>query len=439
VTRAGELVLVGGRDPARFAGGTESYTVAQAFAAQAAGLRPHVVVLRRRGGVVEAPFGTVHRVATPVHPVRSLTSVLQRPWLVPAIVDLLRDRPGRHVIHSFGAWVDTAVQASRALARLGVEAIPVATAFTTIEHEAVAKLESRVVQEDRWRRLVQTTEVLWARNVTMRVERHGYRAAHEVLVNYESVRGLLEAAFGTGLTIRRVTYAPATAFDPRAEDPEPPLPAALADLGDPRAPLVVAVSRHDGRKGMDVLIRALALLRDAGVPFRACLAGTGVLLDDHRRLVTRLGLDDRVRLPGRVPEAMPVLRHADVFVLPSHEEGSGAVSVLEALQAGTAVVASDVDGLPEDVRHRRDGLLVAPGQETALRDALAHLLGDPELRSDLGAAARRRFEERFSAERAVQEARQTYGALGLLTAPAAAMTPATRATSSSVTEGPEGR
>ncbi len=181
-----------------------------------------------------------------------------------------------------------------------------------------------------------------------------------VLVNYESVRRQPTEAFGSDLPIQRVAYASEAAFVHGEEDPLGPEPAAIAALEPRDAPLVVTVARHDPRKGIDVLLRALARLRAAQVPFRACLVGGWSLLDDHRRLAADLGLGRETVLTGFVPDAYPYLQHADVFVLPSLQEGSGSLALLEALQAGAPVVASAVDGIPEDVKDGEDGLLVPP-------------------------------------------------------------------------------
>lgn len=407
----GEVVLVSGRDP-RVVGGLETFVIADGLALQAAGYEPQVFCVGRSAETVALPFGLVHRSRTPAPVMRSTVSVWHRRWIVPQIVRFLAERPGPHVIHGYGLWTDTAVQASRALAKRGVEAIPVATAFVAIEHEAAGKLGSGIVRASARLRLARRIEVEWVRRVMVPVERRAYRSCKVVRVNYESVRTLLEQAHGTTIEIRKVPYASHTAFD--AETPHaPPLPDPLAGFGDPAAPLIVSVSRHDPRKGLDVLIRALALMRDAGIPFRACLVGPGALLDEHRKLARQLGLGGQVAIPGEVPHVMPYLRNADVYVLPSLEEGSGAFSVLEALQAGVAIVTSGIDGLPEDLEDGANALFVPADDGPALQAAITRLIDEPALRERLGAAARRRYEERFSAARMIAEIGAFYAELGV--------------------------
>jgi glycosyltransferase involved in cell wall biosynthesis len=194
---------------------------------------------------------------------------------------------------------------------------------------------------------------------------------------------------------------------PRAA-PEP-----IAELGPSEEPLIVSVSRHDPRKGIDVLLRALARLKANGVGFRACLVGEGRLLGIHRALATSLGLADCVAIPGRVEDVLPYLQLADVFVLPSREEGSGSVALLEALQTGVAIVSSRCDGIPEDVVDGQDALLVTPGDDLQLADALTRLLADPRLRGTLADGARRLYQDRFASDVFVAALRDTYAELGV--------------------------
>jgi glycosyltransferase involved in cell wall biosynthesis len=239
-------------------------------------------------------------------------------------------------------------------------------------------------------------ELAWNTLLVARCERRGLKDARLVLINYESVRRILAEGYGITDRVRKIPYSSELAFLDGAL--RSPAPATLARLAPAGAPLVVAVSRQDPRKGLDVLLRALARLRRAGVPFRACLLGGGPLLGDHRRLATRLGLDGAVAIEGFVPDAYCYLQHAAVFVLPSIEEGSGSLSLLEALQAGSAVVASNVDGIPEDVRDGDSALLVTPGDPMELAGALGRVLRDPEMRQRLRGRARAVFETRFSAD-----------------------------------------
>jgi glycosyltransferase involved in cell wall biosynthesis len=166
-------------------------------------------------------------------------------------------------------------------------------------------------------------------------------------------------------------------------------------------------------KGLLHLLRALALVRPAH-PCRLAVAGGAALwptaddpypdeTDVYTRAVRAAGKDLPVTWLGVVPQdEMPaVYALADVFICPSvWDEPFGTVNV-EAMAAGTPVVASRVGGVPEAVAEDETGLLVPPADAEALAGALATLIGDPVRRRRMGAAARLRAEA-FTWERAAE-------------------------------------
>jgi glycosyltransferase involved in cell wall biosynthesis len=325
----------------------------------------------------------------------------------------------RCLVHSLGTWSGVGAAAARRLQAKGVAAALVSTPFTSYNHETRGKLRGLAGAHGVLAKLVLRWEMLWTRLTVDPSERRGLRGSDLVLTNYASVRKIIETEFGAGINFRKITYAPETAFL-RSGAEHPPLPAAFARLEPKEAPLIVAVSRHDARKGLDVLLRALALLRGEGVRFRACLAGGGGLLERHRALARQLDLLACTALPGRVPDAFACLRHADIFVLPSIEEGSGSVALLEALQAGVAPVVSRVDGLPEDVTDGESALLAEPGDPADLARALRRLIADAGLRQRLAHGAQATFRARFSAEAYAADLGAVYASLGFAPAEVAA-------------------
>jgi glycosyltransferase involved in cell wall biosynthesis len=122
--------------------------------------------------------------------------------------------------------------------------------------------------------------------------------------------------------------------------------------------------------------------------------------------VREFSLGERVVLEGRRTrdEVATLLREADVVVTPSVTTRQGdregiPVAVMEAMASGVAVVASDLSGIPELVADGRNGLLVPPGDAPALAEAIRRLLGDPELRRQLGANGRATVVEEFDVRR----------------------------------------
>jgi glycosyltransferase involved in cell wall biosynthesis len=155
---------------------------------------------------------------------------------------------------------------------------------------------------------------------------------------------------------------------------------------------LLAVGNLTQRKGLDVLLEALAQVR---FPFELHLVGDPDYEPEHRarleELVAAAQLVDRVAFRGRLsPGALAeAYRSADVFVAPSRWEGFG-MALLDALLHGLPVVASAVGAIPELVEHGDNGLLVPPGNPAALAAALERLAADDDLRRRMGERARAR-------------------------------------------------
>jgi glycosyltransferase involved in cell wall biosynthesis len=109
-----------------------------------------------------------------------------------------------------------------------------------------------------------------------------------------------------------------------------------------------------------------------------------------------------------VPDIQPVLAPADIFVLPTRYREGLSLALLEAMQQGLPVIATRLGGSPEVIGHGRSGLLVAPGDPSALKDAIAELAADANRRHAMGDAGRKTYEQRFRAETMVSQIESLY-------------------------------
>lgn len=423
MTTEGLLVLISGKDPVReLSGGHSSYVRAHAHAAVRAGYWPHIFCVGAEDRTEDQPYGTIHCLRVPSRAqtslnargrIRSRNSVTHSRWLFPEICRLANSTPGPVVLHGFSTWGLAGVWAARSLRRDGRQAAALVSAYTVYRVEYRSKFRALGREHPLWTRWHYGMEYLYGLTLGHIMERRAYFGADRLLVNYESVRRHIEDAFGKASHLQKVTYASEYAFREAPPSPDPQFAEAVRSLQPAAAPLVVSVSRHDPRKGIHILLHALAELRRRGVAFRACIASGGELLEIHRALARSLGLTGQVALPGYMADPRVCLDAADVFVLPSLEEHSGSVSLLEAMQAGRAIVSSGIDGMLEDLEDGVSARLVPPGQMSALADALAELLGDPALRSRLALQARQQHETRFSASALSRTLDDLYREFGL--------------------------
>jgi len=153
---------------------------------------------------------------------------------------------------------------------------------------------------------------------------------------------------------------------------------------------VLSVCRFYPRKRLDVLLRAITLLRDRIHKLEVRIVGNGPERDRLRHLANELNVEPFITWVGDVgmDELAAEYNRADVFCLPSVQEGFGIV-FLEAMAAGKPIVAVHAAATPEVVRN---GVLVEPDNPEALANALILLDRDPDLRQRLGAAGSRDVE-----------------------------------------------
>lgn len=172
---------------------------------------------------------------------------------------------------------------------------------------------------------------------------------------------------------------------------------------DPGAnPLVVCVARHAAVKNLDLLLDACSVLHRRGVAFRCVSVGDGPCRPGLEARRAQLGLREIVQFVGAADQSQVLAwwRRASIATLTSESEGMP-VSLMEAAACGVPAVATAVGGVPEVIEQNVTGLLTPPGDAERLASAWQELIQNPARAQDMGKAARRRAEERFSLSRQV--------------------------------------
>lgn len=197
--------------------------------------------------------------------------------------------------------------------------------------------------------------------------------------------GMRELALAAGVPAGRVVVAP-MGVDIRRFRP----PAAGNRSG------LLFVGRLVEGKGVDTLIEAFALLAAGHPDLRLVVVGDGPLRPGLEARVMTLGLADRVAFTGALAAdaVADAMRGAVVLAMPSRSEGLGLVAA-EALACGCPVVASDIPGVRDVVRHGETGLLIPVGDAPALAAALACVADDPAQAAALAEAGRAHVQSTF--------------------------------------------
>jgi sugar transferase (PEP-CTERM/EpsH1 system associated) len=173
--------------------------------------------------------------------------------------------------------------------------------------------------------------------------------------------------------------------------------------------LIVSVGRMDPIKDFCTLVRAFALVAKQLPQSSLWIAGDGDAAYKKRltQLVQELELADKVKLLGARRDVNRLLYVSDLFVLSSITEATS-MTILEAMAAGVAVLATDTGGNPELVIQEKTGMLVPVGEVAGMGKAMEFLLHDSERRKRMGEMGKQRVREKFSKELSFTKYRDLY-------------------------------
>ncbi len=237
----------------------------------------------------------------------------------------------------------------------------------------------------------------------------GNALSDRVMVNAEAVREFVHG--NEGCPKDKMFVIPSGVDTDRFK----PLPPAdyKQRLGLPADAIIVGcVTRMRIRKGVEEFIRAIAELRRTDPRVHGVIAGE-VEPDPYlQELLDELNMHEGLTLLGRRNDMPEVLSAFDLFVLSSHDEGMSN-AILEAMAMEKAVVATDVGGTCEVVRHGQTGLLVPARDCHALAVAMGQVLSAPEKARAMGRLGRSVIEEGFSARSMVRQMEEVYLALAM--------------------------
>jgi glycosyltransferase involved in cell wall biosynthesis len=170
-------------------------------------------------------------------------------------------------------------------------------------------------------------------------------------------------------------------------------------------PRLIMVARFNEQKDQSTLLKAIAQLHNPSIHLD--LVGSGSSLESCKALANSLGITEQVSFLGDRTDVPDLLAQSQIFILSTHYEGLP-ISILEAMRAGLPVVATNVNGIPEEVEHGKTGLLVPHKDINSLANALQTLIESPSLRLQMGEAGRLKFEQEFTVERMINETRDVY-------------------------------
>ncbi len=161
--------------------------------------------------------------------------------------------------------------------------------------------------------------------------------------------------------------------------------------------IICIASRHEKIKGLEYLIEAFSIVSPKFSELRLVMIGEGTQTHALKTLVALKKLESRIQFVGQRSDVADCLSATDIFALPSLSEAHS-IGLLEAMRAGKAIIATEIEGNIETVSDNKEALIVPVKDASSLSVAIEKLLKDTDLRARLGKAASKRFNSEFTVE-----------------------------------------
>lgn len=176
-------------------------------------------------------------------------------------------------------------------------------------------------------------------------------------------------------------------------------------------PQLITVCRLVPAKGLDVLLKACAKIKQRGHSFVLHIIGDGPIRVELEQLAVELNIYEETIFYGYMLHPEQFMPFSDIFVLPSRAEAFGSVFA-EAALCWLALIGTDVGGIAEQIEHGKNGLLVPVDDVGALADAIEQVMLDPVLRNRLAKAAKEKSKKTYALSRVIGQLKQLYATYG---------------------------
>jgi len=273
--------------------------------------------------------------------------------------------------------------------------------FTTIRHEWWGGVRALKISDyGLLLKLKYLTIYLTVVQYLALLEKTVLKSADMIITNYKSTEEILKSEFGIKPSRFHKIHAYAQIYKrmvhrlkPEAKFKIPPK-------------YIFFFSRHDPRKGVNFLLRAMKILIEKGYKIPLLIAGDGDMLSYNKRLAKKLIIEKWVKFLGFVNNPKVLMENCTLFVFPSIEEGSSALTINEAMEMGLPIISTACDGIIEDIESGKSGILVPKENPDAMASAISNLLDNPDLAVKLGKNAKQDYENKFKLEYMKKDIRQ---------------------------------
>jgi glycosyltransferase involved in cell wall biosynthesis len=393
-------VFILGKSPFEEIGGYAAYSYSLSKCLRSLGYDAHIISLSSRTRVENTPIGTVHYINSKMRFLGTIAYPLIGLVFANYISKIVKDSNEKYVVHGIGPYGMGGAFLKR---KHGNRVFLTSSYFTTLGDEvywmkrAVRPSDYGITCSMKYA----LAYVLCSSFILKWFEKFLLDKNDVIMVHYDSSKKLLIRDYGVeDGKIAKIPYY-VELYMRKVEKDNERLGKKLRESS--KTPLCVTICRQDPRKGINYLLYAIKMVLQK-YDVNMIIVGGGPLLEKNKALAKKLGLDGKVNFTGRVNDICPFLQEADLFVLPSLQEGSGSLSVLEAMKLGIPVIATKCSGgIDEDIEDGISGILVPPEDASSLAQAIQRVICDRSLSSFLSKNAAKTYNSKFNM-RAMAEA-----------------------------------
>jgi len=389
--------VVSGKSPITLPGGLGAYAYNTAKILNSSGYTVYVIGFSHKEETIVEDFANIIHVKTPFNKLAGLGMFFMISSFVKKMKEIVENEKASEIIvYSAALWGTAGIKLKKELSKKKINVRTIVGYFTTYQHEYKGHLNGALWQDYGIKPYLLILGIYYFAKLFYKpIEHRMLKKTDVVAIHYESTRKILLEEI-KGLDPNRVVKFP---YYIDIYTRESDVDFTSDCLTDPNVPTVSVICRQDPRKGINTFLKAVKILKERNISFNCVIAGSGIFLKHHKKLANKLGLMNEIKFLGFVKSVNNVLNYTDIYVLPSIEEGSGAISLLEAMKKGVAIVTTLCDGIPEDFIQNKTGVLVEMNDQNAMADALERLIKDASFRQQLANNVKEDYRNRFTFEK----------------------------------------
>lgn len=389
--------IISGKSPKTIPGGLGAYSYNVAAILNDMGFKVYIIGFSSQNEVLKLDFATLIHFKNPYSQFFGLGAVMIGAIFVKKMEEVVdREVPDEVLIYGASYWGIAGVKLKKKLMRKNINVKTIVGYFTTFRHEYAGHLSGAPIKDyGLVSHMLIRSLYIFARCFYTPIERKILSLTDIIIIHYDSTRKILLNEFPSLNKAKIVKIPYYIDLYARTSD----IKFVPESVSNRSIPTVSVICRQDPRKGINTFLKAVKILKERRLNFNCLIVGSGIFLNQNKRLAKRLGLIGDIKFLGFVDSVEEVLNNTDIYVLPSIEEGAGAISLLEAMKKGIAIVSTKCDGIPEDFIEGKTGILVTPGDANQMSDAIGLLLRDQHLRNKLAQNVKIDYYERFTFEK----------------------------------------